>query len=147
MTYQKVLQDERLQAIREEIGDKAKEITKDKDKKLKANDDCVEKMCKLLRKETVSEEHMEEAGMLELSQVSNELLNAFVMARNPDSKTSNLPNKGNLADAVGGVQNLIWVAHNSRTMRNYKRDQRQADIENDDVIVEPKVESLTVYDV
>ena len=52
-----------------------------------------------------------------------------------------------LVDAVGGVQNLIWVAHNSRTMRNYKRDQRQADIENDDVIVEPKVESLTVYDV
>ena len=76
-----------------------------------------------------------------------ELLKAFVMARNPAFKTSNLPNKGNLADAVDGVQNLIWVAHNSRTMCNYKRDQRQADIENDDVIVEPKVESLTVYNV
>jgi hypothetical protein len=90
---------------------------------------------------------MEEAGMLEFLQVGNELLKAFVMARNPGFKISALPNKGNLADAVDGVQNLIWVAHNSRTMRNYKRDQRQADIENDDVIVEPKVESLTVYDV
>jgi hypothetical protein len=107
----------------------------------------VEKVCKLLREETVSEEHMEEAGMLEFSQVSNELLKAFVMSRNPDFKISTLPNKGNLADAVDGVQNLIWVAHNSRTMRNYKRDQRQANIENDDVIVEPKVESLMVYDV
>ena len=107
----------------------------------------MEKVCKLLCKETVSEEHMEDAGMLEFSQVSNKVLKVFVMARNPNFKISTLPNKGNLADALSGVENLIWVAHNSRTMRNYKRDQRQADIENDDVIVEPKVESLTVYDV
>ena len=85
--------------------------------------------------------------MLEFSQVSNELLKAFVMARNPDFKISTLPNKGNLADAVGGVENLIWVAFNSRTMRNYKRDQRQANRENDDVIVEPVVNSLMVYEV
>ena len=124
-----------------------KVFAKNKDKTLRANINCLEKVCKLLRKDTVSEEHMEDAGMLKFSQVGVELLKAFVLARNPAFKTSKLPNKGNLADALSGVENLIWVAHNSRTMRNYKRDQRQADIENDDLIVEPKVESLTVYDV
>ena len=66
-SYQRELRDERLQTIRNGIKDKAEEIGKDKDKKLKANDNCVEKVCKLLRKDTVSEEHMEEVGMLEFS--------------------------------------------------------------------------------
>ena len=106
-TYEKVLRDKQLQAIHEEIREKAEEIAKKSDKKLKANDDCVEKVCKLLRKDTVSEEHMEDAGMLEFSQVGVELLKLFGMDRNPDFKTSNLPNKGNLANALRGVENLI----------------------------------------
>ena len=114
---------------------------------MKANDKCVEKVCKLLRKDTVSEENMEEAGMLEFSQVGVELIKAFVVARNPAFKTSNLPNKGNLAGALRVVENLIRVAFNSRTTRNYNRDQRQADRENDDAIVEPVVDSLIVCDI
>ena len=89
---------------------------------MKANDDCVKKVCKLLRTGTISEEHMEDAGMLEFLQIGVELLKAFVLARNPDFKTSNLPNKGNLADTLMGVENLIWVAFDSHTMHTYKRD-------------------------
>ena len=76
-----------------------------------------------------------------------ELLKAFVMARNPAFKTSNLLNKSNLADALRGVENLIRVAFDSRTMQNYKRDQWQVDEENEDIIVEPVVNSLMVYEV
>ena len=76
-----------------------------------------------------------------------ELLKAFVLAYNPTFETSNLPNKGNIAYVLRGVDNLIWLTFDGRTMHTYKRNQRQADRENDDVIVEYVVKSLTVYKV
>ena len=88
----------------------------------------MEKVCKLLRKDDISEEHMEDAGMLEFSQVGVELLKAFVMVH-----------------VLRGVENLIWATFNSRTMHNYTRDQRQANRKNDDVIVEPVVHLLMVH--
>ena len=89
---------------------------------------------------------MKDTGMIEFAHVGVNLLRAFILVQNPAFNTGNLPNKGNLVEAYT-VVNLISISFNGRSMHNYKRKERHADRQNNDALVEPAIESLTVYEV